>query len=155
MLWNVSWLIFLLAHLIYIYYLHACSSFNCHRPLIQSDELLEHIKFDHGYTVSSSPIENVSTNVLVTFGVKSPHFRKFQIANICFNFQLLEIMLEFDLEQQRAFLQFVTGAPRLPTGGLASLNPKLTIVRKVRFLGFSYTIILNLHYQTNDKFLRT
>ncbi|KAL0309763.1 UNVERIFIED_CONTAM: E3 ubiquitin-protein ligase UPL4 [Sesamum radiatum] len=45
---------------------------------------------------------------------------------------LLEIMQEFDLEQQRAFLQFVTGAPRLPTGGLASLNPKLTIVRKVR-----------------------
>ncbi|XP_057778989.1 E3 ubiquitin-protein ligase UPL4 [Salvia miltiorrhiza] len=69
--------------------------------LWNSDELLEHIKFDHGYTISSSPIVH-----------------------------LLEIMLEFDLEQQRAFLQFVTGAPRLPTGGLASLNPKLTIVRK-------------------------
>ncbi|XP_047978352.1 E3 ubiquitin-protein ligase UPL4 [Salvia hispanica] len=69
--------------------------------LWNSDELLEHIKFDHGYTISSSPIVN-----------------------------LLEIMLEFDLEQQRAFLQFVTGAPRLPNGGLASLNPKLTIVRK-------------------------
>lgn len=69
--------------------------------LWNSDELLEHIKFDHGYTISSSPIVN-----------------------------LLEILLEFDLEQQRAFLQFVTGAPRLPTGGLASLNPKLTIVRK-------------------------
>ncbi|XP_073287502.1 E3 ubiquitin-protein ligase UPL4-like [Primulina huaijiensis] len=39
-------------------------------------------------------------------------------------------MREFNREQQRAFLQFVTGAPRLPTGGLASLNPKLTIVRK-------------------------
>lgn len=62
-----------------------------------------------------------------------------QITDIClFNFQLLEIMLEFDLEQQRAFLQFVTGAPRLPTGGLASLNPKLTIVRKVRIDGFSW-----------------
>ncbi|KAK8625185.1 hypothetical protein V6N13_090061 [Hibiscus sabdariffa] len=31
---------------------------------------------------------------------------------------------------QRAFCQFVTGAPRLPPGGLAVLNPKLTIVRK-------------------------
>ncbi|OMO92775.1 Armadillo [Corchorus olitorius] len=30
----------------------------------------------------------------------------------------------------RAFCQFVTGAPRLPPGGLAVLNPKLTIVRK-------------------------
>ena len=45
--------------------------------------------------------------------------------------QLLEIIREFDHEQRRAFLQFVTGAPRLPPGGLASLNPKLTIVRKV------------------------
>lgn len=45
--------------------------------------------------------------------------------------QLLEIMGEFTPEQQRAFCQFVTGAPRLPAGGLASLNPKLTIVRKV------------------------
>lgn len=45
--------------------------------------------------------------------------------------QLLEIIQEFDHGQRRAFLQFVTGAPRLPPGGLASLNPKLTIVRKV------------------------
>lgn len=46
-------------------------------------------------------------------------------------FQLLTIMGEFTPEQQRAFCQFVTGAPRLPPGGLAVLNPKLTIVRKV------------------------
>ncbi|XP_075510126.1 E3 ubiquitin-protein ligase UPL4 isoform X1 [Primulina tabacum] len=69
--------------------------------LWNSDELLDNIKFDHGYTISSPPIVD-----------------------------LLEIMQEFNHEQQRAFLQFVTGAPRLPTGGLASLNPKLTIVRK-------------------------
>ncbi|KAK7393587.1 hypothetical protein VNO78_22145 [Psophocarpus tetragonolobus] len=65
------------------------------------NELGDHIKFDHGYTASSPPIVN-----------------------------LLEIVREFDHEQRRAFLQFVTGAPRLPPGGLASLNPKLTIVRK-------------------------
>lgn len=40
-------------------------------------------------------------------------------------------MGEFTPDQQRAFCQFVTGAPRLPPGGLAVLNPKLTIVRKV------------------------
>jgi len=40
-------------------------------------------------------------------------------------------MGEFTPEQQHAFCQFVTGAPRLPPGGLAALNPKLTIVRKV------------------------
>ncbi|XP_054815351.1 E3 ubiquitin-protein ligase UPL4 isoform X2 [Prosopis cineraria] len=65
------------------------------------NELADHIKFDHGYTASSHPIVN-----------------------------LLEIIQEFDHVQRRAFLQFVTGAPRLPPGGLASLNPKLTIVRK-------------------------
>ncbi|KAJ1387674.1 HECT, E3 ligase catalytic domain [Sesbania bispinosa] len=64
-------------------------------------ELADHIKFDHGYTASSPPIVN-----------------------------LLEIIREFDHDQRRAFLQFVTGTPRLPPGGLASLNPKLTIVRK-------------------------
>ncbi|KAF5188287.1 E3 ubiquitin-protein ligase [Thalictrum thalictroides] len=66
-----------------------------------SNELLEHIKFDHGYTASSPPIIN-----------------------------LLEIIQEIDYDQKRAFLQFVTGAPRLPPGGLAALNPQLTVVRK-------------------------
>ncbi|KAK2455061.1 E3 ubiquitin-protein ligase UPL4 [Trifolium repens] len=65
------------------------------------NELADHIKFDHGYTASSPPIVN-----------------------------LLEIIRDFDHGQRRAFLQFVTGTPRLPPGGLASLNPKLTIVRK-------------------------
>ncbi|KAM7468155.1 hypothetical protein LguiB_015717 [Lonicera macranthoides] len=71
------------------------------RELWNSNDLLDHIKLDHGYTASSPPVVN-----------------------------LLEIIQEFDREQQKAFLRFVTGAPRLPPGGLASLNPKLTIVRK-------------------------
>jgi E3 ubiquitin-protein ligase TRIP12 len=29
------------------------------------------------------------------------------------------------------FLRFVTGSPRLPPGGLASLQPRLTVVRKL------------------------
>ncbi|KAI4369179.1 hypothetical protein MLD38_017656 [Melastoma candidum] len=66
------------------------------------NELLDHIKFDHGYTGSSPPVIN-----------------------------FLEIIQEFDREQQRLFLQFVTGAPRLPPGGFPSLNPKLTVVRKL------------------------
>ncbi|XP_044488223.1 E3 ubiquitin-protein ligase UPL3-like [Mangifera indica] len=71
------------------------------RELWEAETLAEHIKFDHGYTARSPAIVN-----------------------------LLEIMGEFTPEQQRAFCQFVTGAPRLPPGGLAVLNPKLTIVRK-------------------------
>ncbi|CAJ1968461.1 unnamed protein product [Sphenostylis stenocarpa] len=65
------------------------------------NDLQDFLKFDHGYSATSPPIVN-----------------------------LLEILREFDQEQQRSFLQFVTGAPRLPPGGLASLNPKLTVVRK-------------------------
>ncbi|GMP64288.1 hypothetical protein CsSME_00025634 [Camellia sinensis var. sinensis] len=72
------------------------------RELWEAETLVDHIKFDHGYTAKSPAIVN-----------------------------LLEIMGEFTPEQQRAFCQFVTGAPRLPPGGLAVLNPKLTIVRKL------------------------
>ncbi|XP_018423865.1 PREDICTED: E3 ubiquitin-protein ligase TRIP12 isoform X5 [Nanorana parkeri] len=43
---------------------------------------------------------------------------------------LFEILSSFDKEQQRLFLQFVTGSPRLPVGGFRALNPPLTIVRK-------------------------
>lgn len=72
------------------------------RELWAAQSLVDHIKFDHGYTSNSPSIVN-----------------------------LLEILGEFTPEQQRAFLRFVTGAPRLPPGGLATLNPKLTIVRKL------------------------
>nr|KAJ0194065.1 hypothetical protein LSAT_V11C800409110 [Lactuca sativa] len=74
------------------------------REMWEADTLVEHIKFDHGYTSKSPVVIN-----------------------------LLEIMGEFNPEQQRAFCQFVTGAPRLPPGGLAVLNPKVTIVRKVNY----------------------
>ncbi|KAK3028482.1 hypothetical protein RJ639_040051 [Escallonia herrerae] len=71
------------------------------RELWEAETLVDHIKFDHGYTAKSPAI-----------------------------LYLMEIMGELTPEQQRAFCQFVTGAPRLPPGGLAVLNPKLTIVRK-------------------------
>ncbi|KAF6170779.1 hypothetical protein GIB67_015731 [Kingdonia uniflora] len=71
------------------------------KELWEAEMLIDLIKFDHGYTSKSPAIVN-----------------------------LLEIMGELTPEQQRNFCQFVTGAPRLPPGGLAVLNPKLTIVRK-------------------------
>jgi E3 ubiquitin-protein ligase TRIP12 len=69
--------------------------------LLQPESLADVMKFDHGYNASSPPIQN-----------------------------LLEIMGEFTPDEQRSFLQFITGAPHLPPGGLAALSPKLTIVRK-------------------------
>lgn len=43
---------------------------------------------------------------------------------------LYEIMASYDREEQRQFLQFVTGCPRLPVGGFKSLSPPLTVVKK-------------------------
>lgn len=43
---------------------------------------------------------------------------------------LYKILSSFDASEQRNFLQFVTGCPHLPFGGLRVLNPQLTIVRK-------------------------
>ena len=43
---------------------------------------------------------------------------------------LFEILSSYNADEQRKFLQFITGSPRLPYGGLRSLTPPLTIVRK-------------------------
>jgi len=43
---------------------------------------------------------------------------------------LYDILSKYDKNEQRSFLQFVTGSPRLPTGGFKALSPPLTIVRK-------------------------
>jgi E3 ubiquitin-protein ligase TRIP12 len=43
---------------------------------------------------------------------------------------LLEVLSELDPSDQRRFLRFVTGCPRLPPGGIAALQPRLTVVRK-------------------------
>ena len=46
---------------------------------------------------------------------------------------LYEVMSEYNREEQRQFLQFVTGCPRLPVGGFKALSPPLTIVKKDSF----------------------
>ncbi|CAH8440098.1 unnamed protein product [Heterobilharzia americana] len=43
---------------------------------------------------------------------------------------LFEIMSEFNAQQRRLFVQFVTGSPRLPVGGFRALKPPLKIVMK-------------------------
>ncbi|TPX44865.1 hypothetical protein SeLEV6574_g04240 [Synchytrium endobioticum] len=43
---------------------------------------------------------------------------------------LVAVMAGYDVTQRREFLQFVTGAPKLPFGGFKALNPPLTIVRR-------------------------
>lgn len=43
---------------------------------------------------------------------------------------LVRVLAGLTPGQRRAFLLFVTGAPRLPAGGFAGLTPRLTVVRK-------------------------
>lgn len=63
--------------------------------------LQECCRVDHGYTQTSQTIQ-----------------------------YLYDILSKYDKNEQRSFLQFVTGSPRLPTGGFKALSPPLTIVRK-------------------------
>lgn len=65
-------------------------------------ELREHTVCDHGYTAESRAIAD-----------------------------LIAVLCELPVADQRLFVRFVTGANRLPVGGLAKLEPKLTVVRKL------------------------
>ncbi|CAF5184848.1 unnamed protein product, partial [Rotaria sp. Silwood1] len=49
--------------------------------------LIESTRCDHGYNINSRAVK-----------------------------WLFDIMINFDIDEQRAFLQFVTGSPRLPVG---------------------------------------
>lgn len=64
-------------------------------------ELVDCCRADHGYNIDSRAV-------------------KF----------LFEILSQYGAEEQRLFLQFITGSPKLPVGGFKNLKPNLTIVRK-------------------------
>lgn len=44
--------------------------------------------------------------------------------------ELITLMSEFSSMERRQFLQFITGAAKLPVGGFKGLSPELTVVRK-------------------------
>lgn len=50
---------------------------------------------------------------------------------------LISIMSSYDVPSRRQFLQFITGAPKLPIGGFRGLHPALTVVRKAAEPGHS------------------
>ncbi|KAH0791675.1 E3 ubiquitin-protein ligase UPL4-like isoform X1 [Histomonas meleagridis] len=65
--------------------------------------------------------EDLEQNVDVLHGYQknSPQIR-----------MLFEIMVEMTEEEQRLLIQFITGYSQLPIGGLAALEPKLTIAKR-------------------------
>jgi len=44
---------------------------------------------------------------------------------------LVNVLVSMSGDERKAFLQFTTGCSSLPPGGLANLQPRLTVVRKV------------------------
>ncbi|KAF0700709.1 Aste57867_8763 [Aphanomyces stellatus] len=67
-----------------------------------ADEIRAAMVCDHGYTAESQAIQ-----------------------------WLVEILVDLSPAQQTLFVRFVTGSHRLPLGGLAKLEPALTVVRKL------------------------
>ena len=45
--------------------------------------------------------------------------------------RFVNVLVAMSPEERKAFLQFATGCSSLPPGGVASLHPRLTVVRKV------------------------
>lgn len=74
---------------------------NGHPARVTVEELDANCQADHGYTMGCR------------------HVR-----------QLFEIIASLTEKEQSAFFHFLTGSAHLPAGGLASLRPKFTIVRK-------------------------
>eukprot|EP00887_Chlorella_sp_A99_P008099 scaffold12.g8099.t1 len=83
------------------------------------ERLAEVIKFDHGYT-SQARLCLHAARITPACPACCTVVRHF-----------LEVLAELDAVDQRRFLRFVTGCPRLPPGGLAALQPRLTVVRKL------------------------
>ena len=63
--------------------------------------------------------------------VFSPGFKKF-----------VKVICSMNGDERKAFLQFATGCSSLPPGGLANLNPRLTIVRKVTVQLMRYVFLV-------------
>lgn len=70
-------------------------------PQITREELEKNVEISHGYSADSKQIR-----------------------------MLFEIISEMSKEEQRLLVQFITGYTQLPIGGLASLNPKLSVAKK-------------------------
>jgi len=65
-----------------------------------SQLLLDSLKFSRGYT-SQTPVVKY----------------------------FVDVLSEFDINQRRDFLRFLTGSPKLPVGGFKSLEPKFTLTK--------------------------
>lgn len=76
--------------------------------------------------LSGNEIENWNVETLITM-VHADHGYSNKSCQIEW---LIEIMSNFDKEERRTFLKFITGSPRLPFDGFKGLSPPFTVVLK-------------------------
>lgn len=75
--------------------------------------------------------------------------------------RLVNVLVAMTGDERKSFLQFTTGCSSLPPGGLANLQPRLTIVRKVDGNDGSYPSVntcvhyLKLPEYSSEEILRT
>lgn len=86
-----------------------------------SDELEEMICGTNKNDEEWTNIQALSDNIIPAHGY---HQKSIEYLNF------LRFLTELSREDRSKFLKFVTGSPRLPNGGFASLDPKLTLVLK-------------------------
>jgi E3 ubiquitin-protein ligase TRIP12 len=80
----------------------------CNEEIWDEERLIESTRCDHGFSHSSRTVK-----------------------------LLFKVMGEMTPDERRLFVQFITGSPKLPSGGIKNLKPKLTIVLKVAEKGKS------------------
>lgn len=74
--------------------------------------------------------------------------------------RFVSVLVNMSGDERKSFLQFTTGCSSLPPGGLANLQPRLTIVRKVDANDGSYPSVntcvhyLKLPEYSNEEILR-
>jgi E3 ubiquitin-protein ligase TRIP12 len=70
--------------------------------LFDRSDLLNYLHYDHGYNSESAQVR-----------------------------YLIDVLCSFNSQEQRLFLQFLTGSPRLPIGGIRNLVPQITVVESM------------------------
>lgn len=76
--------------------------------------------------LSGNEVENWSVETLITM-IHGDHGYNNKSQQVQW---LIEIMSNFDKDERRKFLKFITGSPRLPFDGFKGLSPPFTVVLK-------------------------
>ena len=126
-------------------YVELMSEFCLERGIRRQMESLRQ-GFDHVFSMSRLAAFSPAELRLLLCGDQSPSWTREDILNYTEpklgytrdspGFQrFVNVLVDMNPEERKAFLQFTTGCSSLPPGGLANLYPRLTVVHKVDAAG--------------------